>query len=504
MLEKSATLLATLSTYSGKCGLELGARAIRVEFQECFVTGLAASIPTCSALLPVARCYRLTAHDVTPGKRAHYVPLCGMRKPRANKHPAEQHVIKHTQREPQAGGSAEIDTRPRVHVLGLPHTIVSEGFSHCAYTGKVLRLPLVLPGYHVIEYSNGISASAAAEHVQIFSTDQLTGFAGGTLASLQEQCTVTLLHDTDLQTAWLALVMRELRKRLRAGDVIAIPYVFKGCEQLVSAFPDCVVVETGIGYSYQPFGAYRVYESETWRAWHFGRYCEGGGLGSHPNYAPATCSAVVPNYYDEVQWALGEARGVTLDEKDVPVTARGNLATPYVFFAGRMASSKGIEIVNALALLFPLLVFVVASGEAFLPDRLSAPNIRFIGRVDSRVELAAWYGGALCTLTPSRFHEPFGGVAVESLLCGTPVLCSDWAAFTETVREGDGLRCNDLYEFNVALKHVVENPEEWQSISSRSQRQDRATARYGLAAVTEKYDAALTMFRRMHAEGLKP
>jgi glycosyltransferase involved in cell wall biosynthesis len=432
-----------------------------------------------------------------------------MRKPRANKTQkplAPEHVppivhpgVDYHPQEP----CVVLDQRPRVHVLGLPHTIVSEAFSHCAFTGKVLRMPSVLPDYRVIEYSNGCSSSKAAEHVQVFSQQQLESYGGGSLESLQACCTVTLASDGDLQQAWLALTIRELRKRARAGDVIAITYPFENYHKLVQAFPECVVVETGIGYSWAPFGAYRVFESETWRAWHFGKWCgENGALGDFPTYTPANCSAVVPNYYDVEQWPLGLGQGWDwlAERPSVP----GAASTPYVFFAGRMASAKGIEIVNALAERFDELTFVVASGEAFLPDRFPAKNVQFIGRVDSRAEMADWMGGALCTLVPSRFHEPFGGVAVESLLCGTPVLCSDWAAFTETVQSGydDGLRCNDLHEFVSALAHVQANAEDWNI--GRERRQARARERFGLEPVSLKYKAAIEMFRRMHADGLKP
>lgn len=52
-----------------------------------------------------------------------------------------------------------------LHVVGLPHTIVNQDYSHCAFTGKVLRFAKMMQahGWHVIEYSNGASASDAAE-----------------------------------------------------------------------------------------------------------------------------------------------------------------------------------------------------------------------------------------------------------------------------------------------------------------------------------------------------
>jgi len=67
-----------------------------------------------------------------------------------------------------------------IHVIGLHHTIPDERFSHCAFTGKVLRFSEVLhrAGLRVVEYSNGKSASKADQHAQIFSEAQLLDHYG--------------------------------------------------------------------------------------------------------------------------------------------------------------------------------------------------------------------------------------------------------------------------------------------------------------------------------------
>ncbi len=397
------------------------------------------------------------------------------------------------------------DPRPTVHVIGLHHTIPSEAFSHCAFTGKVLRFPLVLheAGYRVVEYANGPSESKADEHVTIWDYPELERQTGGVLF---EKTTTGLDGDSELQDLFGLLVQRQLRKRLKEGDIVA--HVF-GCTEaarrIVRAFPNAIHVETGIGYGSGPFGAFRIFESESWRAWHMGRYTlsNNGGGGTWPNYPEFTTTQVVPNYYDPAAFPLGKGLG------DIPKGpgAPERQSKPYALWVGRLASIKGPEVVNQLAKSMPDLTFKCVSGDPMTAEfrkvRMNAPNIEFLGRISSRAELGALYGGALCTIMPSLFWEPFGGVAVESLMCGTPVLCPDYAAFTETVRDyNDGVRCNTPEDYLEGLKAIRYDGR--LSREGRPERRARAIERFGIEAVGLQYKAALGAIRRWHARGLRP
>jgi glycosyltransferase involved in cell wall biosynthesis len=57
-------------------------------------------------------------------------------------------------------------------------------------------------------------------------------------------------------------------------------------------------------------------------------------------------------------------------------------------------------------------------------------------------------GNARCVLMPTLYVEPFGLVAIEAQMCGTPAITTDWGAFPETVEQGvSGYRCHTLREF---------------------------------------------------------
>ena len=90
-----------------------------------------------------------------------------------------------------------------------------------------------------------------------------------------------------------------------------------------------------------------------------------------------------------------------------------------------------MNVIPHLAKHRPDLTFLLC-GQGDPAPWLTQPNIVYeppkVGR-----ERAAMFHGAKCVLLPTVYTEPFGGVAIEAMMTGTPVITSDHGAFTETV-----------------------------------------------------------------------
>jgi glycosyltransferase involved in cell wall biosynthesis len=210
-------------------------------------------------------------------------------------------------------------------------------------------------------------------------------------------------------------------------------------------------VESGIGYT-GVYGKFLVFESDVWRHYVYGMMKSARGK---------AYDTVIPNVYDVSEFPF-------VDKKE-----------DYYLYVGRLITSKGINV--AAETVERVGGKLIVAGQGNLKD-LGLANLKHVEHIGvaDRTTVAELMGKARAVFVPTLYIEPFGGVAVEAQMCGTPVITSDWGAFVETVNHGvTGYRCNTLKDFVTAAENVS-------NIDCKACRA-WATSRYSLDVGTRLY-----------------
>ena len=356
----------------------------------------------------------------------------------------------------------------RFHVVGLPHTQTHRRHDACAFTAKVRKFCSMMAsiGHEVYHYGAEGSQVECAEDVTIISAKEQEAYFGphdpNALYSLDWTGTAPYWQLTNDRAA------AEINKRKRPGDFVCVIMGWMNVPLAQQVGDDVMVVEYGIGYT-GTFARYRVFESYSLmhRIW-------GAEGGFDPDGKFQDC--VIPNYFDPA---------------DYPFKAQ---KSDYYLYLGRLIQRKGIHIaVETCKRIGAKLVIAGQGCKSVEGNKIIATdgqvyegNLEYVGCATG-AKRAALYQNAIATFVSTTYVEPFGGVAVESQMAGTPVITTDFGAFPETVEHGKtGFRCRTLNEFVQAAKHVGEL--DLQYIH------DRAVALYSMDAVRWRYD---TYFRQL-------
>ena len=351
-------------------------------------------------------------------------------------------------------------SKPRLHLVGIFHTQHTQAYSHCAFTGKALRFPRMMQqqGYTVIEYSNEGSESTADEHVVMISASEFKKL-------YQRSSTDFHGNDATLGSAGHQLfeqrLIPALRERLQPQDIICHPFGHAH-QQLMAEFPSHQHVETGIGYPTLMPDSFRIFESYAWMHYHQGKEGRNG-----KNY-----EWVVPNYYDLDDWEPSYEPG------------------QYLAFLGRITPLKGIDTIKAIADHSPWPIVLHGQGD---PSPWEHPNIEYRGPIAGRAR-SEFLRNARALLAPTVFTEPFCGMAVEAMLCGTPVVAVDYGAMTETVIEGvSGYRCHTLQDWVDGVNAAGD--------LNRRTIADIARSKWSLEACGRRYDKIFQQLNDLYSGG---
>lgn len=371
----------------------------------------------------------------------------------------------------------------RFHVIALPNSRTCQASSWCAYQSKVLKFCKMMTqrGHRVYHYGVRGSQVVCYEDVPVLEDAEYQHFFGA-----HDPTRAYSPIQFDASQPYFQLMNKraadEIRNRAEQKDFVCL---IGGVAQrpIAEMLPEMVSVEYGIGY-YGTFAKFRVFESYAHMHVVYGKQGTEDGK---------FFDAVIPNYFD------------MNDFPSIPINRNPN----DVLYLGRMIRRKGLEIaVEAATHAGKRLVLAgqgvkTIGGSVEHPGKTafstedgyyySGPHLDFIGTVDvqRRNEVLRSVGAVIM---PTLYLEPFGGVAVEAQLCGTPVVTTDWGAFPETVEHGKtGYRCRTMEQFTWALQEAPKLNNEYIA--------ERAKRLYSLERVGRMYEEYFGMLLTLWDKG---
>lgn len=323
----------------------------------------------------------------------------------------------------------------RFHILGIPHTKTNLDYTLCAYTQKVYKFCKMMTerGHYTIHYGVEGSNPICSENVVVVSNDIYNKVYGD-----HDYRSKFFIYDTndECYKTFYKNAIEEINKRKKPNDII-LPFWGAGVRPICDAFPDLITIEPGIGYGEGSWAKYRVFES--YSIYH--AYC---GLSSITNCHQNNYDVVIPNYFDVNDFKYNGNKHSRLNNPE-----------RYFLFVGRVYDGKGVNI--AIQVCQALGVKLKVAGQLSDEYREYPWNdmVEYVGSVNTE-ERSELMSNAIASFVASQYVEPFGGVQIENLLCGTPTITSDWGAFAENNIEGvTGYRCRTFDDYIQAALHCL-------------------------------------------------
>lgn len=179
----------------------------------------------------------------------------------------------------------------------------------------------------------------------------------------------------------------------------------------------------------------------------------------------------------------------------------GSGSGDYVLYAGRLAPGKGIEVLLRAARRGPHVKLKIAGDGPLAPQVQTAGrelrNIEWLGHCAPEQVLELMLEAQLLVF-PSVAYESLPMSVIESLACGTPVVCSNTPSLSEAITDGDTgylFEASSEAALSAAIERALSNP----TALKNMRRAARAAyeSRYSASANCEQM---LTIYRDVIAE----
>lgn len=327
-------------------------------------------------------------------------------------------------------------THYRFHLLGLAHSKTTKDWVLCPMTQLTYKMAQMLTdmGHEVYHYGTEGSNPPCTEQVDVL-TEKVQKQAYGDWDPKKQ---LWIQNGGDLAyTTFRKNAIDEILLRKEPKDILLAS--IGNWQKEVSEKTGILTVEPYVGYI-GCFAKFKVFPSYAWMHHLYGMMTKS----SKENFATGQWyDAVIPHYFNPDDFEFS-------DKKE-----------DYFFYVGRFITRKGVHVASQVT--ERLGAKLVAAGQLLYPDKkeeclhqlgMDKPHVEYVGTVN-REERNKLMARAKAVFVPSLYLEPFGKVVVEALLCGTPVITTDWGAFPEIVKHGEvGYRCRAMDDFTWAANNV--------------------------------------------------
>lgn len=326
----------------------------------------------------------------------------------------------------------------RFHLLGLVHLPTSEKYGSCAFTQKNVKMCKMLLnlGHEVFLYGSEGSDAPCTKLIQTHTLKDIReawGDGDNRFEIGYDWKSTQFKHDINLKktaTTKKAILtaISKISINKKPDDFLLLTQGFYQ-KPISDALKMFLTIEPGIGYR-GSFTKFRSFESTYIQYFTYGS--------EHPRKSinGKNYDRVIPNYFDVKEFPFVEKK------------------EDYYLFMGRLINRKGLNIAIKTVEAIGGRLIVAGQKDPETKNLMKNPVIEYVGYADVKTR-AKLMGGAKAIFTPSTYLEPFCGVHAEAMLCGTPVICTNFGAFTDYVIDGlNGYKCNTLQDFVDAAKNV--------------------------------------------------
>jgi glycosyltransferase involved in cell wall biosynthesis len=324
----------------------------------------------------------------------------------------------------------------RIHMLGFPNYKIGwEKAPNNPFNTKLIYLAKMMKdlGHEVIVYGvEGSDAPYADEFVPIVAESTFNK-----VYSNRDKNAIDNLYEESGPTfeEFNNNGIREIEKRIKDPGkeflINFLGYVFKPITDVF--WEKLICLEPGIGHN----GSYlqnRIFESYAWQNHVYGKECK-----PQQSFFPNNYDTVIPAYFDPADYPFVEKK------------------SDYYVYIGRIIWGKGVTVAVEITRTLGAELIVIGGGnvkETMGPEYTGDLSHVTQTGVLSLKDKVKYLSNAKGLIYYSLYVEPFGHAPIEAMMCGTPVLTSDFGAFTETNIHGlTGYRANTNEEVYWGIKN---------------------------------------------------